>query len=103
MSKSLVQNASDESQVASAKEKEKFGRDLELSDMKFLLNTLQGRRTLWRYLSRCGIYQSSFRTSSEIYFLEGQRSIGLEILKDIQETDAESYIKMMLENKKEKN
>lgn len=103
MEKPYVTNPADEVQVKAAREKEKFGRDLELSDMKFLLNTVQGRRVLWRYLKDCGIYQSSFRTSSEIYFLEGQRNIGLKILADIQEADAESYIKMMLENKKERN
>ena len=37
------------------------------------------------------------------YYLEGQRAIGLEILKDIQEAEPEAYIIMMLENKKEKN
>jgi hypothetical protein len=103
MEKAYVKNASDEAQVKAAREKEKFGRDLELSDMKFLLGTLQGRRTLWRYLSRCGIYQTSFRTSSEIYYLEGQRAVGLEILKDIQDAEPEAYIKMMQENKREKN
>jgi len=103
MEKAYVKNAADEAQVKSAKEKEKFGRDLELNDMKLLLGTLFGRRTLWRYLTRCGIYQTSFRTSSEIYYLEGQRAIGLEILKDIQDAEPEAYIKMMMENKKEKN
>ena len=103
MSKALVNNASDQMQIKSAREKEKFGRDLELQDMKFLLSTVQGRRTLWRYLTDCGVYQSSFRTSSEIYYLEGQRSIGLKILVDINDADSEAYIKMMLENKKEKN
>ena len=101
--KALVANASDEAQIKNAKEKIKFGRDLEISDMKFLLSSIQGRRFLWRCLSECGIYQSSFRTSSEIYYLEGQRSIGLMILKDIHETDGEAYIKMIIENKKEKN
>jgi hypothetical protein len=102
LAKALVGNASDSDQVEKAKEKEKHGRDLEINDMRFILSTPQGRRTLWRYLSHCGIYQSSFRTSSEIYYLEGQRAVGLEILKDIHDSDSEAYVKMINENKKEK-
>jgi hypothetical protein len=97
--KVAVKNAADESEVNKAREKEKFGRDAELADMQHVLNSIQGRRLLWRYLETCGIYKSSFTGSSETFYLEGQRNIGLKLLADITEASPESYMLMMKEQK----
>ena len=92
-------NAADEQQVSNAKQKEKLQRERELNDLRFILSTDQGRRTMWRYLELCGVYKSSFTGSSETFFLEGQRNIGLKIIADIMESDPEAYIKMQKTNK----
>lgn len=90
----MQKNAADEQQISNAKQKEKLGRERELNDLKFLLSSEQGRRFVWRYLELCGVFKSSFTGSSETFFLEGQRNIGLKLLADVMEADPESYIKM---------
>jgi len=99
MNKPLVRNASDEGQIKDAKIKVQLSREQEVNDLKFILATEQGRRFLWRTLEMCGVYRSSFTASSETYFLEGQRNIGLKLLSEITDIDPDSYLKMIKENK----
>lgn len=96
-----MRNVADQTQVNEAKSREAINKRREGDDMRFILATEQGRRVLWKYLEACGIYKSSFTGSSETYFLEGQRNIGLKILNDIMDADPESYVKMMKEKKGE--
>jgi len=95
MSKSLVKNASDPKQVKKAKQKEKFNRDDELKDLKEILATNAGKRFIYRYLSKCGVFKSSFTGNSETFFREGERNIGLQLLADVQEADVNSLIDIM--------
>lgn len=53
---------------------------------------------MWRYLGKCGLYKSSFTGNSTTFFNEGMRNIGLQMLADITEADADSYAKMAKEN-----
>lgn len=92
--KPLVRNAADEGQVRQAEIKRKILDDKNFNDLKFILDSEQGRRFIWRQLSECGVFKSSFVTSSEIYFLEGRRSIGLKLLAEIMDCDPQAYIKM---------
>ena len=91
-------NASDEAAVSKAKQKAKRGREQELEDIKMLMSTVWGRRFAWRYLSRAGIFQSSFTGNSATYFKEGERNMGLILLTDINEACPEMYVKMLEEN-----
>lgn len=99
--KPLVKNAADESQVKGAVQKKQLIDEKKNNDLKFILSSEQGRRYIWRQLSSCGVFQSSFRTSAEIYYLEGRRSIGLQLLAEVMECDPEAYIKMSKTNKDE--
>ena len=65
--KPLVKNAADESQVRQAEVKMKLLDEKNFNDLKFILDSDQGRRFMWRVLSECGVFQTSFRTSSETY------------------------------------
>jgi hypothetical protein len=99
MNKPLVKNASDESQVRNAEIKKKLIDDQEKNDLRFILSTDQGRRFIWKQLQLCGVFKSSFTGSSETYFLEGQRNIGLKLLADVMDADPESYLKMFKKQK----
>lgn len=99
--KPLVKNASNEDQINSAKTKVKLGRDRELDDLRFILSTDQGRRFVWRVLSRCGVFKISFTGSSQTFFNEGERSIGLYLLNEVMDADPDSYVKMYVKDKKE--
>jgi hypothetical protein len=96
---SYVKNAADKKQVRKAAQKEQSRRDKELNDLRFILNDVQGRRFLWRYLGECGVFRSSFTGSSETFFREGERNVGLKLINDIHEASPEAYILMIKENK----
>jgi hypothetical protein len=103
MEKVLVQNASDESQVKKAEKREAFGRERDTDDLKSVLSTVQGRRFVWKYLEKCGVYTTSFSESPHrTMFLEGQRNIGLMLMADINAADPYLYVKMMNESKEGK-
>ena len=104
MSEPLVKNTADEGQVKEAEAKVKRGRERELADLLFILSTVQGRRLIWRYLSRCGIFKTSFvEDSNRTAYNEGERMIGLNLLADVMEADPDSYLKMMKEAKEVSN
>jgi hypothetical protein len=78
---------------------QRIEREQELADFAELMALPAGRRFMWRVLDKCGVYRSSFRTSSEMGFLEGQRNIGLMLLHELHETCPERYIEMITEAK----
>lgn len=94
-------NAADEEQVQERTRKEKRGRELELEDMAALLATKGGRRVIWRYLTACGVFRTSFDGSSRTYFAEGMRNVGLMLLADINEADPQAYVTMLKESQEQ--
>ena len=97
---SRKRNTADEGQVQDLSQKEKFRRDREANDMRSLLATIEGRRFLWRLMEKCGIYRESFTGSSETFFLEGKRSIGLFVIAEIIDAEPDAYLLMIKENRK---
>lgn len=95
-----VRNVADRDQVRKASKKATREREEELRDVRQLLGMPWGRRFLWRYLSLCGVFQSSWEPSARIHFNEGRRDVGLRLWADITEADPEALIRMMLEAKK---
>lgn len=68
------------------------------NDILNLSKTDSGKRFIWYVLSLAGIYQSTYTGNAESHFLEGRRSIGLDVLNDIQEVDPMIYINLLKEN-----
>lgn len=101
--KANVKNAADAEQVKEAEKKVKWTRERELEDIRFILQTSQGRRFVWRYLTLCGVFETSFTGSSETFFKEGQRNVGLKLLADINDAEAEAFVVMMREAKKQES
>lgn len=61
-------------------------------DYRHTFNTEPGRRVLWDLLTRCHIFQSSFKPGapSEVTaFREGERNVGLQIMAMMQIEDVE--------------
>ena len=75
----------------------RFLRDTEVSDFRFLMASTQGRRFVWRLLDKAGVFRSTFRTTGEGDFLEGMRNMGLLLLNDIHEICPEKYYVMVRE------
>lgn len=104
MKKALVGNASDPAQVSAAEEKAVFGRKRELSDLRHVLSSPQGRRFVWRYLGACGVFtQRNCFEPNQTFYNEGRRSIGLQILSEVTEAEPSAYLTMAQEAKKEQD
>jgi hypothetical protein len=92
-------DAGDETQVEAAWLKADRVRDHELGDLRSVLATAEGRRLVWRYLTRCGVFKTSMTGSSQTFFLEGQRNVGLWLLADINAADPGAYVTMLAESR----
>lgn len=97
----LVKNAADPEQVQRAKEKQESLNDQRLNDIREVLNTKRGRRFFWRYLTICGVFRTSNADQSQIFFNEGMRNIGLQLLADVNEAAPDAYLLMLRESQEE--
>lgn len=69
-------------------------------DVQQILKIVECRRTLWRILELCGPYRQSYDPASarQTDFNEGQRAVGIEILKIIMDADPAAYTQMFNEH-----
>ncbi len=96
-------NAGSQRDVRKAKQKERRKRESELNDLRSVMDTRQGRRFIWRYLSDAGVFRQSFvfGQADATSFNEGRRSLGLALLADIHELDPAVYLTMATEARNE--
>jgi len=92
----------DVKQVSKKKQKRKHRRDQELEDLRRVLDMAGGRNFIWRLLSECGIYHSSFAGEYPLTMAnnEGKRQIGLWTLEEIFDASPHTYALMQKENRK---
>lgn len=73
-----------------------------INDIRKLLEDKTFRRYLWHVLSLCRVMDKSMDTDPMIMaFREGQRDIGIRIMKDIMEAKPEAYEVMRAEHTKD--
>lgn len=99
----FVKNAADPEQVKAAKRKERFNREDELNDIRFLLTLPQFRKFIWRMITYCNVFASIWRPSAEIHHLSGKQDVGHFILAEVVEANEDAFLQMMKESKKEKS
>lgn len=80
-----MKNAADETQVRQAAEKEKRGRERELSDIAAVLNMPEGRRVFKRLFEVCGVAGSVWHSSALIHYRSGAQDVGHYFIKDMLE------------------
>lgn len=91
-------NLIDTSRYANRIEKEKRQRELELSDIRFILKTPEGRRFYWRLLAYTGMFRNPFTDSdSRTNFNCGRQSVGQELLNRLMEAKPNAYGQMQEE------
>ena len=56
----------------------------------------EGKRFIYHILDLCGIHTSSFTGNSQTFYLEGRRSVGLEIISLMEAVDPRLYPKLLL-------
>jgi len=96
-----MKNAANKKEVEQANREEKFSHKQQMADIRLILETEQGRRFIWKYLSKCGVFRSSFTGNSNTFFREGERNIGLQLMEEVMAADADAYIKMAKENREQ--
>ena len=79
--------------------REKLSKDIEESDIKWLMSSKRGRRFLWRHLDQAGVFRLSFNTNAmAMAFAEGNRNFGLRTLDMIHSLCPELYPTMVKEH-----
>lgn len=80
-------------------QQEKREHDELMQDLNKILCEEWGRRYMWRLLSFCRVMDRSMdRDSLVMAFREGQRDIGMRIMKDIYEAEPRAYEAMRIEH-----
>jgi hypothetical protein len=82
-----------------AEQKQKLAQFEADSDLQGVVCTKAGRRFVWRWLDRCGVWAGDFHPDSATRdFLSGRRNVALELIKDLQRACPELYRYMYEEN-----
>lgn len=78
----------------------KSARVQEEEDLKFVMSHQQGRRLMWRLLSKAGVYRTSFSQNGlEMAFREGQRNLGLFLQAEILDACPDRHQQMLKESR----
>jgi len=78
--------------------KDRMAAESEASDIRWLMESAQGRRIVWRMLNRTGVFRSSFSSDAlAMSFAEGNRNIGLQLLAQVHELCPDLYPEMVRE------
>ncbi len=73
-------------------------RALLLANVREVAKTEQGKALIWEVLSMCGLYTQTFTGNSQGAFLEGRRSVGIEVLQLLEDMDKTFYPNLLLQN-----
>lgn len=97
--RALVGNAADQKQVKRAKQYEKQASERERADLLTVLDSVQGRRFVWKCLCDAGVFRLSHvpGDSHSTAFHEGRRSQGLALTLAIQQLNPSLYHRMAQE------
>lgn len=92
---------SQEAASKKAQEANKLAKANDDDDFKWFMSNKRGRRIMYRWLEKTGVYRTSFNHSGSVTaFNEGARNIGLQFLHQIHETCPEHYLTMLTEAKR---
>ena len=92
-------NAGDAQQVAKRQKSQKTRNLQKKAALRRLISDAEGRMWVWDFLILTGYSSSSFSTEPLIMaFNEGKRSLGLQLIGEINRISPELYVKMALEN-----
>lgn len=91
----------EDKEQAFTREQDAREHDALMEDLSKILCEEWGRRYMWRLLSFCRVMDRSMDKDSHIMaFREGQRDIGIRLMRDIYEAEPVAYETMRLEHVK---
>lgn len=85
----------DEVQVKTRKDSVKVTRDVQVEELKKLLERKDFRAFIWRLMSdKCGLYNACTLDHAESQRQLGRRDVGLWLLRDLDQADSQAYPKI---------
>lgn len=87
-----------EADEAKAAELQRFRRQQQIDDIKWLMGHPQGRRFATRLLEETGLRRTSFNTSGSVMAMnEGRKQLGYFLEGELLEIAPEGYLKLLME------
>lgn len=91
-----INNADDLKKRKEEVKKDELNRE---SDVRAVMDTVQGRRFVWDLLEKTGMFNSRFIEKSLLmYWFAGRRDMGLELFNELTTVCPEQFWKMQAEN-----
>lgn len=88
----------DTSEDDKLKDRAKRKRDRELSDIRFVLKSVEGRRFYWRLLAEGKLWQVDFNGDVNwLVFATGEKNFSAKFMKDILEAKPDAFLQMQQE------
>jgi hypothetical protein len=82
-----------------SKAEEKRDAQEAMNDVIAVMNTPAGRRYIWRLLEKAGVFRTPYRGSTNDTMVRiGNHSVGVEIMTEVIEANAELYLLMQKEH-----
>lgn len=97
-----MRNLANEEEVKEFHKKQDDLSKQQTEDVKFLLQSVQGRRFLWRLLDHCSVFSSIYHASALIHHNSGRQDVGHFVMGEIVKADDMAFIQMMKEAKENK-
>jgi hypothetical protein len=88
----------DTSKQEKVQKREERKRERDLSDIRLILKSPEGRRFYWRLMSEAGVFHRSFAGDvNTTLFNEGRRSLGIDLLNDLMDAKPTAFNEMQQE------
>jgi len=87
-------DAGDEKEVKKGKSKDKLRDELEVEQFRVVLQTYEGRAFMWRLISCCGLYDSAYGETNDVFRAEGKRDIALWVINEMLRSYKSAYTLM---------
>jgi hypothetical protein len=79
------------------KAKAKALREQELNDVRAVMNTVEGRRFMWRVLGFTNLFASINRADNQIWYLSGKQDVGHFLQGEVTVAAPKAYLLMQSE------
>jgi hypothetical protein len=94
----MIKNVADESQVKKGEQQSRLKRKEELNDVRFILETVQGRRFLTRVINFCVLDNNPYDNHAvKMAFNCGNQNVAQFLQKEIKEANSSGYLQMLKE------
>lgn len=94
-------DASDPQAVGKRKKESEVAGAMRMEGFRVMMGSVQGRSAMWWMLTITHPFQTSCTEfNAKVYFNEGERNIGLQLIAMLHQQFPDEYLRMMKENSK---